>query len=227
MKKNKKNKKEKLIYGILGLGRFGTALAHELADEGAELIVLDRNEDKISAIRELTENAFVVKDLDKKTLTETGIQNCDVVVLCVSEHIDTSILTTLHLVGMGIPSVIAKASSAEHGEILEKLGAEVVYPERDMAVRLAHRLETSRVLDFIQLGEKLNISKLLLPEHAVGQTVLEANLRARFGLNIIAVENGNTLTETIRPDYVFRTGDILYLAGSKEGFLKLSQWANK
>ena len=227
MKKNKKNKKEKLIYGILGLGRFGTALAHELADEGAELIVLDRNEDKISAIRELTENAFVVKDLDKKTLTETGIQNCDVVVLCVSEHIDTSILTTLHLVGMCIPSVIAKASSAEHGEILEKLGAEVVYPERDMAVRLAHRLETSRVLDFIQLGEKLNISKLLLPEHAVGQTVLEANLRARFGLNIIAVENGNTLTETIHPDYVFRTGDILYLAGSKEGFLKLSQWANK
>ena len=227
MKKNKKNKKEKLIYGILGLGRFGTALAHELADEGAELIGLDRNEDKISAIRELTENAFVVKDLDKKTRTETGIQNCDVVVLCVSEHIDTSILTTLHLVGMGIPSVIAKASSAEHGEILEKLGAEVVYPERDMAVRLAHRLETSRVLDFIQLGEKLNISKLLLPEHAVGQTVLEANLRARFGLNIIAVENGNTLTETIRPDYVFRTGDILYLAGSKEGFLKLSQWANK
>ena len=79
-------------------------------------------------MREVTENALVIKSLDKKSLAETGIQNCDVAVVCIGEHIETSILTTLHLVSLGVPKVVAKATSAEHGEILEKLGAEVVYP---------------------------------------------------------------------------------------------------
>lgn len=220
----RKNKKEKIIYGIIGLGRFGRALAEELAQDGAELVVLDRDEEKIHAIREITENAYVVRNLEKATLEETGIKNCDVVVLCIGEHIDTSILTTLSLVNMGIPKVVAKAQSNEHGQILEKLGAEVVYPERDMAVRLAHRLETSRVVDFIQLSEQINISKILVPEKAIGKSVIELNLRAKFGLNIIAIKNGNVVTEHIKPDYVFKEEDILFLCGKKEGFAKLSEW---
>ena len=220
----KKNKKEKIIYGIIGLGRFGRALAEELAQDGAELVVLDREEEKIHAIREITENAYVVRNLEKATLEETGIKNCDVVVLCIGEHIDTSILTTLSLVNMGIPKVVAKAQSNEHGQILEKLGAEVVYPERDMAVRLAHRLETSRVVDFIQLSEQINISKILVPEKAIGKSVIELNLRAKFGLNIIAIKNGKVVTEHIKPDYVFKEEDILFLCGKKEGFAKLSEW---
>lgn len=222
-----KVKNEKMIYGIVGLGRFGYALAMELASSGAELIVLDRDEEKVRELREVTENAYVVKNLDKKTLLDTGIQNCDVAVVCIGEHMDTSILTTLNLVGIGIPSVISKATSAEHGMILEKLGAEVVYPERDMAIRLASRLETARVLDFIQLSEKINISKLLIPEQAVGKSVIEVNLRSRFGLNIIAIENDGTVMETIDPDYMFQKNDILFLSGSKEGLIKLSEWANK
>lgn len=149
---NGKNKQAD-SYGIVGLGRFGFALALELAAAGADLLVLDRDEEKISRLREYTENAFVVRNLDKSTLLETGIQSCDVAVVCIGEQMDTSILTTLNLVSMHIPTVIAKATSAEHGEILEKLGAEVVYPERDMAIRLAHRLETSKSLDFIQLSK--------------------------------------------------------------------------
>ncbi len=220
-----KNKKERISYGIVGLGRFGYALALELAHSGADLVVLDRDEEKIREMREYTENAFIVRNLEKKTLMETGIQNCDVVVLCIGEHLDTSILTTLNLVSLGIPKIIAKATSVEHGEILEKLGAEVVYPERDIAVRLAHRLETSRVLDYIQLSEKLNISKLLVPSSMVGKTVLEVNLRARFGANIIAIENGNTLIESVMPDYTFREGDIIFVSGSREGLNNLSEMA--
>ncbi len=220
----KKKKDEKNTYGILGLGRFGSALSIELAQAGADLIVLDRDEEKVRQLREYTENAFIVHDLDKKTLMETGIPSCDIAVVCIGEHIDTSILTTLNLVSLGVPKVIAKAQSAEHGEILEKLGAEVVYPERDIAVRLAHRLEASRMLDYIQLSEKLNISKILVPETMVGKTVVEVNLRKEFGVNIIAVENGKELTEVITPSYVFRTGDILFVSGSKDGLRRLSQW---
>ena len=222
----KNKKREKLIYGIIGLGRFGTALASELAASGADMIIVDKDEERIDYAKELTENAYIVRNLEKKTLIETGMQNCDVVALCIGEQIDVSILTTLNLISMGIPKVIAKASSAEHGDILEKLGAEVVYPERDMALRLAHRLETSASLDFIQLSEKLNISKFVLPEQAEGKTVVDVNFRGKFGLNIIAIENGSEINESVRPDYIFKKGDILYLSGSKEGFAKLSSWSN-
>lgn len=172
----KKKSNEKNTYGIVGLGRFGHALALELAAAGAELVVLDKEEEKVRELREYTENAYVVHALDKKTLSETGVQNCDVAVVCIGEQLDISILTTLNLVSLGIPTVISKASSMEHGEILEKIGAQVVYPERDMAVRLGTPgWRQSGMLDFIQLSEKLNISKMIMPERSVGKTVVEAN----------------------------------------------------
>ena len=219
-----KNKRDENSYGIIGLGRFGAALAHELPNSGADLVVLDRDEEKIREMREYTENAFIVKNLDKKTLEETGIHHCNIVILCIGEQLDVSILTTLNLVSLGIPRVIAKAASAQHGEILEKLGAEIVYPERDIAVRLARRLEASHVLDYIQLSEKLNISKLVVPAAAVGKTVMDVNFRGKFGVNIIAIENSKTLHESVRPDYVFESGDILFVSGTRDGLNKLSSW---
>ena len=220
-----RNKSSKTTYGIVGLGRFGQALAQELAESGAELIVLDRDEEKVSEIRELTENAYVVKSLDKKTLQASGIQHCDVAVVCIGEQMDTSILTTLNLVSLGIPKVLAKATSMEHGVILEKLGAEVVYPERDMAVRLAARLEMARELDIIQLSEQINISKMQVPVQLIGKSVADANLRGRFGLNIIAIESDGRVLENIQPDYLFGAKDILYLSGSKDGLLQINEWA--
>lgn len=219
----KKQKKEQTTYGIIGLGRFGSALAKELAQSGAELLVIDRDEEKVRELREYTENALVVVPLDKKTLVETGVQNCDIAIVCIGEHMESSILTTLNLVSLGVPKVISKANSPEHGEILERLGAEVVYPERDMAVRLANRLETSRVLDFMQLSERINISKLIIPEKLVGKSVQEINFRSRFGLNIIAIENSDTVSDEVRPDYVFRANDILIVSGSRSDIKKLSE----
>lgn len=220
-----RNKNERESYGIVGLGRFGTALATRLAQSGCELLVLDRDEEKIREMRELTDNAYVVSNLEKKTLLDTGIQNCDVAVVCIGSHIDTSILTTLNLVSMHIPAVIAKATSADHGAILEKLGAQVVYPERDMAVRLANRLENARMLDFVQLSEKINVTKMRVPAQLVGKTVAEADLRSRFGLNILALEHQGSVVETVRPEQELRKEDILYLSGSRSGITKLNDWA--
>lgn len=222
-----KSKNDNMTYGIVGLGRFGMALAIDLAESGSEIIALDSNEEKVRAIREYTENAFIVKNLEKKTLIETGIQNCDVAIVCIGEHMDTSILTTLNLVSMGVPKVISKAMSSEHGVILEKLGAEVVFPEKDMAIRLASRLETERMLDFVQLSEKINVSKMNVPDKMIDKSVEEVNLRKHFGLNIIAIENDENVNDVISPKYTFRQGDILFLSGSKDGILKLSVWAKK
>ena len=133
-------KKEETAYGVIGLGRFGEALAIMLAQSGKEVIVVDRDESKIKEMRQYTECAFVTENLSAETLKEIGIQNCDVVVICIGEKADVSILITMSVIEMGVPRVIAKAFSPEQGAVLEKIGAEVVYPERDMALRLGKRL---------------------------------------------------------------------------------------
>ena len=217
-----KEKKERDSYGIIGLGRFGYALAESLAESGAELLVIDRDEEKVRAAREFTENAVVIHSMDKKTLKDTGIQNCDVAVVCIGENMEFSILTTLNLVSFGIPTVIAKATSKEHGEILSRLGAEVVYPERDMAIRLANRLENSKVLDFIQLSEQINISKLQVPHNFIGKSIEESGIHPKCGLNVSAIENSGQVEEIIKPSYVFRDGDVLIVSGNKENVLRLA-----
>ena len=123
MKKNANS-----TFGIVGLGRFGTALAITLAEAGKEVIVVDQNEEKVKAMRQYTEYAFVCDNLSKATLSEVGIQNCDTVIVCIGSRIDTSILTTLNVVSLGVPHVISKATSQDQGAVLEKIGAEVVHP---------------------------------------------------------------------------------------------------
>ncbi len=223
-----KKNKGRTSYGIIGLGRFGFALAKELADAGEDILVLDRDEEHIREARELTENALIINTAtDKKSLIEAGITGCDVVIVCISGEIDTSILTTLNLVSLGIPTVISKASSAEHGIILEKLGAQVVYPERDMAVRLAHRLGSAGNLDFVQLSEHVNISKQIVPDKMQGKSIMEVSLRNKFGLNIVAIEDANGVSEDFKPDYVFKPGDIIFVVGDNTRIHHFEDWANK
>jgi len=217
-------KNKKMIYGIIGLGRFGTALAHKLANMGAEILVVDKDESKVSAIREITENAFISSNLEKKALSDMGFTNCDVVIVCVAGAIDVSILTVMKLQSLGVKRIIAKANSTEHGEVLTKLGAEIVYPEQDMALRLANRLEMGQGLDFIELSDSVKVAKFNVPAEFVGKNVLEASLREKFGLNIIAIENNGAVVDTIRPTYVFNKGDVLYLCGSKKAISSISDW---
>ena len=212
---------EELSYGIIGLGRFGSALASTLAEAGKEIMVLDCNEEKVRQIRNFTEHAYVVKDLQKETLRETGIQNCDVVVVCIGDKVDVSILTTLNVINLGVPQVVAKANSPEQGEILEKLGAQVVYPEKDMALRLAKRLISKRVFNLFELDHNIDISEFKLTSRLAGQTVLEAQLRNRYGVNIIAISRGGWLTTDITPDYTLAEGDTLVVIGERDKIKRL------
>ena len=129
------------IYGVIGLGRFGTALVKTLAEAGKEVIAIDKNEEKVKAVRRYTDYAFVVDNLSEDALKETGMQNCGTLTICIGERIDISILTTMLVTKLGVPHVISKAASEVHGEVLKQLGAEVVYPEADMAVRIGKRRE--------------------------------------------------------------------------------------
>ncbi len=214
-------KNKKLSYGIIGLGRFGSALAKKLSSMGNEIMVVDKNQEKVSELREYTENAFISNCLDKKSLEGMGFQNCDVVIVCIAEAVDVSILTIIRLQAMGVKRIVAKANSEEHGEILKKLGVEIVYPEQDMAFRLANRLEMGQGLDFIELSDSVKVTKLNVPKEYIGKTILEINLREKFGLNIIAIENNTSVIDLIKPNYVFKENDVIYLCGNKNAVLSI------
>ena len=203
-------------FGVIGLGRFGSALAQSLAQSGKEVIVVDCKEEKVRELRQYTEYAYVAETLTKETLEEIGIQNCDTVIVCIGEKIDTSILTTLNVVSLGVPHVIAKAISRDQGAVLEKIGAYVVYPERDMALRLGKQLVSRNFLDYISLDNEVEIQKLTVPPSMIGMSVQETNIRQRYGLNIIAIEREHSTDIEVLPSYRFARGDIIVVIGRVE-----------
>lgn len=209
-------KKSKLTYGVIGLGRFGMALAVTLAESDNDVIVMDREESSIREMRNYTDYAFATNDLSMEALREAGIHNCDVVIVCIGEKVDVSVLTTMSVIEMGVPRVIAKALSPEQGAVLKKLGAEVVYPERDMALRLGRRLLSGNFLDYIPLDHSVQITQIRIPERMVGKTVEQIQLRRKYGLNIIAIESGSETTIEVQPDYQLKDGDIIVVIGKAD-----------
>ncbi len=215
MAKKYKKKSDKL-YAVIVLGRFGFALAEELAAKGCDVMVLDRDRAVIEAASEFTDNAFVVDGLTRENLAAAGVADADVAVICIGSQIDVSILTTLTVIRLGVPKVIAKATSAEQGEVLRLLGAEVVYPERDMALRLAGKLISPNILEYISLSDEIDIMEIKLSEKVDGKTVIELNLRSRYGLNIIARRHGDTISTDILPNMVLHAEDSITVIGKTD-----------
>ncbi len=215
------NHKSIIEFGIIGLGRFGTALTKTLSAAGKELLALDTIESRVKQVRHLSDNAFVVSSFDKDTLMDSGIQNCATVIICIGDNIDVNILTTLNVISMGVPRVIARAASHEQGLILEKIGAEVIYPENDMAVRLANRLVNTNIMETIELRGGIAITELRLTSKITGKSVYQSNIRQKFGLNIIALEhNGETRTE-IAPEDILSENDYIVVVGARENVRRL------
>ena len=206
-------KKEISSFGVIGLGRFGTALVKTLSDAGKEVIAVDKEEAKVKSVRKYTDYAFVVGELNQETLEETGIQNCGSVTICIGEKMDVSILTTMLVLKMGIPQVIAKANSQEHGEVLKRLGATVVYPEADMAVRIGKRLISGNLIDYISMDDDVEVRRIQVSGKIVGHTIQEINVRRTYGINIIAIERGHRTNVEFSPQYQFQEGDIVAVIG--------------
>lgn len=206
-------KRKETSFGVVGLGRFGTALVKTLAEAGQEVIAVDKDEQKVKAVRKYTDFAFVVENLNEESLQETGIQNCGTVTICIGEHLDMSILTTMLAIRMGIPHVISKANSQEHGEVLKQLGASVVYPEADMAVRIGKRLISKSTLDYVSLDDDVEVRRIQVGGKLVGATVQELNVRQVYGINVIAVERDHQTNVEFSPQYRFSGEEIIAVIG--------------
>ena len=209
--------------GIVGLGKFGMQLAEELVENGRKIVCIDKDEKKVKKALELTDYAFVSEDLSKETFEETGFKQCETIVICIGEHLDTAILATLNALSLGVKKVVAMSVTDETGQILEKLGAEVVYPFKDSADHLAKKILTHNILDFISLNDEIEIAEIKVPKSFVGKSIIESNIRQNFGINIIALEVGDKINTKVDPKYVFNEGDAVVVIGDSKSVRKFEQ----
>lgn len=208
-----KKKETAASFGVIGLGRFGLALVECLSKAEKEVIAVDRDETRVKDARRFTDFALVVGSYDQEALEEIGIQNCDTVVICISDRIDTSILTTMTVLNMKVPHVVTKAASLMHGEVLKRLGAQVVFPERDMAVRLGKGLVYHSFLDSVALEGDVEIRKIQITDSLKGTSIEEADIRQKYGLNIIALEHDHRTDVDFPSSYRFKEGDVICVVG--------------
>jgi trk system potassium uptake protein TrkA len=203
-------------FGIIGLGKFGTALAVELVKSGKDVVVLEKDESKLDAVKDLIEHVYPIDQITQDVLIDSGISHCGTVIVCIGKDLESNILTTLNLLELGIPRVIAKANSDDHGRVLKKIGAEVVFPETEMGLRLAKSLITLRTLEFLELDEDISISEILLSKHFDQKTIEQMNFRKRFKLNIIAITHEEKTEVDISPDTILYKNDEIVVIGRNE-----------
>ena len=201
-------------YVVIGLGRFGQTLARQLCMLGAEVLAMDVSNDLVQQVADEVTHAVVGDAQDKDVLRALGVRDFDCAIVAIGTDLAASVLTVMNLQELEVPYIICKAHDETHSRVLKKLGVDkVVIPEQENAARLARSLNSHNVLDYIELSEDYGILELPAPKSWVGQTLKELNIRAKLGVNIIAVESGAETNVSPSADYLIREGDIMVVLG--------------
>lgn len=209
---------KKKSFAIIGLGRFGSSVALTLLDSGYEVLALDSNEELVQKYSDKFTHVIAADTTDENSLKSLGMRNFDVVIVAIGHDVQASLLTTLLLKEIGVEHIVAKADNLLHGKMLEKIGANrVVYPERDMGQRLAHNLISTNVLEYIELSPNFGIIEAAVPTPLVGQTLQQSDLRAKFGINVVALKRKGQIIVSPMPTELFELGDILVIIGDSLG----------
>ena len=205
-------------YVVIGMGRFGTGVASALVNAGLEVLVIDANEEIIQKVSEFATHAVIADSTNEASLRELGLWNFDVVIVAIGHDVQASILTTLLLKEMGVKYIVAKADNALHGKVLKKVGADkVVFPERDMGQRIAHNLMSTNVIEYFEVAPDLGIIEIEVRGNLIGTSLLEANLREKYGITVIAVRRSGNLILSPNPSEKFIDTDTLILVGDSSG----------
>jgi trk system potassium uptake protein TrkA len=219
---------KKQTFAVIGLGRFGSAMATTLAELGHEVIGIDGSQDIIERLADRLHAAAALDATDERALKAAGIQEVDCAVISIGENIEASLLVVMLVKDLGIKRIVAKAVTPLHGRILERIGVDrVIFPEHDMAVRVAHSLVVPNVLDYIELSRDFSIIELPAPAEFAGKTLRELALRNRYGLTLIAIkrktQTGSGEVTNVSPsaDDVVLAGDVLSLLGPNEQLSQL------
>ncbi len=205
-------------FAVIGLGRFGSTLARKLYQEGHEVIGIDVDPELVQAIRDDATQAVTLDVRDKDRLRALGLKDVDVAVVSVGENLEASTLVAFYLKEMGV-KVVARAVSMDHGHILEAIGVdEVIYPERDMALRLADRLTHPNLLDYVALGPEYSVMEVAVPASFIGKTLQALRIRNRYRVQVVAIRDALTDTLNLMPkgDDVLKDSDVLVVLGARE-----------
>lgn len=209
-------------FAVIGMGRFGFSVANSLSSMGFDVLAIDSDEQRTQAVSNIVTHAVSADSTEEEALRALGIRNFDVVVVAIGEDIQASILTTLILKDLGGPLIVVKAKNELHGKVLQKIGADkVIYPERDMGLRVAHHLVSPNILDYIELSDDYSIMDMKASSVMFGKNLIELNLRARFGCNVMAIKNGPKMNISPDASYRLKEGDILVIVGEKGDLTKL------
>ncbi|MCG1012520.1 TrkA family potassium uptake protein [Tepidanaerobacter sp. GT38] len=213
-------------YLVVGLGRFGSSLAKTLYNLGYDVMGIDRDEDIIQNMADSITHAVQADATDENILKALGVKNFDVAIVSIGDDIQSSILITIMLKEMGIKYVVAKAQSQLHGKVLYKIGADrVVFPERDMGVRVAHNLIYSNILDYIELSPEYSIVEIAAVPAWFDKSLRQLDMRKKYGLNVMAIKrNNNDVIISPHADDVIFKDDILVVVGHKEDIEKLERY---
>ncbi len=211
-------------FGVIGLGRFGFYVAKTLSEAGAEVIALDKDPDRVKKVSDFVTHAYIADALEEKALEESGILNADTVILSVGQNVEASILVAVLLVSRGVKEVIAKAINPLHGEVLKRLGvSRIIYPEKEMAIKLAKSLMLSGVLQELPFAPGYSIFELKAPRKLDGRTLRQLDLRNKLGVSVLAIKKGNEVVVNPTADAVIKEGDILLVLASEDSVAKLQE----
>ena len=210
-------------YAVFGLGRYGRAVAKELVDNGMEVIAVDENQTVVNEVAAYLPICKCADITDAEVIARLGIAEMDAVIVCMAGNLEASVMAVTLCKEVGVPTVVAKCSSEMHRKILLRVGADqVVFPEQESGVRLAKNLLSSGFIDMISLSPDVSIVEIDVKDEWIGKNLIELNLRKKYGLNIVAVKKGQTVTVDINPEQILdkETTLIVIANTAKLGKLK-------
>lgn len=211
-------------YIVVGLGRFGAEAARELCRQGCEVLAMDVDSDLVSQIANDVTHAVVADAQDKEVLRALGAADFECAIVAIGGDLSASVLATMNLKELGVGQVICKAHDETHRRVLEKLGADrILIPEYDQALRLARSLSSPNVLDYIELSDEYSIVEVPAPKSWNGKNLRELNVRAKLGVNILAIRRNGKINVSPAADFAFATGDIVVVLGDSAALKKVQK----
>jgi len=209
---------------VIGMGRFGTMLALELLHRGNDVMIVDRDEDSINELSPRFTSAYIGDCTNVEVLKALGISNFDAVIVTIDDDFQSSLEVTNLVKELGASKVISKASRDIQAKFLLRNGAdEVIYPDRDMAMKLAMKLHAKNIFDYVEVAKGFGIFELAVPKSWVGHSLREMDVRGKYGINVLAIRDGAELLPIPSPDFVFTEEDHIFVMGKEKIILEFSQ----
>ncbi|GGE67102.1 potassium channel family protein [Priestia taiwanensis] len=207
--------KKKKEFAVIGLGRFGGSICRELSNLGMEVMAIDTDEDRVNEFANIASHAVIADSTDEMVLKSLGIRNFDHVIVAIGDNLQASILTTLILKELGVKNITVKAQNDHHEKVLRKIGADqIVHPERDMGVRIANNIASNSVLDYLELSDEHSIVEIIANDKLIGHTIIDLDIRAKYGINIVAIKRGKEIIVSPRANEIIKEEDILIVIGA-------------